>query len=401
MNNFKLQTKLAILLVLPVLVQVITLGSALVAWGGASSEPTLSITTSSLHTLVMLGMLGSIICLGFCYWVTTCILDRLHHLGESIERAALQSDLSYKTGKHPEDGLGRIANAFSALLEKFRSIVSQVQGANTKLSDFTDQLLAILVQAQDALRSQQKEINPVAAATHQMTTTVQDVAKNAVHAAGAAQSAGQETIRGDDLVARTLSSINQLAKEVGNASEVIQRVDSDSKEIGTVLDVIKGIAEQTNLLALNAAIEAARAGEQGRGFAVVADEVRTLAQRTQQSTQEIQNMIERLQSGAAQAVTVMQEGRNRAQANVEEAAKAGESLRAIKGAISLISEMNIQIAKTTGEQSKVSEAINSSLSSITQASSNSSQGAELSHKMSKAIQDTVMVLKAAVKDFTV
>ncbi|MFM8453488.1 MAG: methyl-accepting chemotaxis protein [Gammaproteobacteria bacterium] len=255
--------------------------------------------------------------------------------------------------------------------------------------------------ARDALKGQQKEIAHISEATSQMSGTVQDVAKNASHAADAAQSAGQETVRGDELVARTLSSINQLAKEVSHASEVIQRVDSDSKEIGSVLDVIKGIAEQTNLLALNAAIEAARAGEQGRGFAVVADEVRTLAQRTQQSTQEIQNMIERLQSGAAQAVTVMQEGTNRVQANVEEATKAGESLRAIKQSIGMIGDMNIQIASATEKQISVAKAINENLSHISEVALQTSQGSDHAAQSVQDLLNLAANLKALTQGFII
>ncbi|THB70290.1 MAG: methyl-accepting chemotaxis protein [Gammaproteobacteria bacterium] len=212
--------------------------------------------------------------------------------------------------------------------------------------------------------SQKAEVDKVATAMTEMSATVHEVARNATEAAEAAQRADEETSKGKMVVSQAIEAIDLLASEVNDAAQVIHRLEQDSDEIGAVLDVIRGIAEQTNLLALNAAIEAARAGEQGRGFAVVADEVRTLAQRTQQSTQEIQNMIERLQSGAQDAVKAMEQGRSRAQVGVEQAAEAGTSLETIAQAVGTISDMNTQIATAAEEQSVVAEEINLNIVSI-------------------------------------
>ena len=211
---------------------------------------------------------------------------------------------------------------------------------------------------------QKDEVDKVATAMTQMSATVHEVARNATEAAEAAQRADEETSKGKMVVSQAIEAIDLLANEVNEAAQVIHRLEQDSDEIGAVLDVIRGIAEQTNLLALNAAIEAARAGEQGRGFAVVADEVRTLAQRTQQSTQEIQNMIERLQSGAQDAVKAMEQGRSRAQVGVEQAAEAGTSLETIAQAVGTISDMNTQIATAAEEQSVVAEEINLNIVTI-------------------------------------
>jgi methyl-accepting chemotaxis protein len=178
-----------------------------------------------------------------------------------------------------------------------------------------------------------------------------------------------------------------LAKDVEEVADVIQKLESDSNNIGGVLDVIRGIAEQTNLLALNAAIEAARAGEQGRGFAVVADEVRTLAQRTQQSTEEIQHMIEQLQSGANNAVQAMKLGRDRAESTVQQAMQAGESLDAIKAAVGTITDMNTQIASAAEEQSAVAEEVNRNIINISdvaiKTTENVNETAEASAKLSQ------------------
>jgi len=190
-----------------------------------------------------------------------------------------------------------------------------------------------------------------------------------------------------------------LASEVENAADVIDKLRQDSENIGTVLDVIKGIAEQTNLLALNAAIEAARAGEQGRGFAVVADEVRTLASRTQESTQEIQEMIERLQSRSSDAVNVMEQGRSRAEKTVDQAAMAGDSLDAITNSVASINEMNTLIAAASEEQSSVSEEINRNVVNINSLADDSVQGAQQTTSESEALAALAQRLQDLVSQF--
>ncbi len=202
------------------------------------------------------------------------------------------------------------------------------------------------------------------------------MAENAQSAAQAVDEANTEAGSGKQVVSDTVSVINRLSGEVGQAAQVINRLEEDSAAIGTVLDVIRNIADQTNLLALNAAIEAARAGEQGRGFAVVAEEVRSLASRTQESTQEIQSMIERVQNGTREAVNVMTSGVTTTQDTVEKAAKAGESLDNIVTTISSIAQMNNQIVNAAGEQTVVAEDIDRSVLHISELSSNAAQGTQ-------------------------
>jgi methyl-accepting chemotaxis protein len=201
------------------------------------------------------------------------------------------------------------------------------------------------------------------------------VARNASSAADEAHTADLEAQQGKQVVSETTQAISSLANEVDNASTVIQKLESDSESISSILDVIRGIAEQTNLLALNAAIEAARAGEQGRGFAVVADEVRSLANRTQESTQEIQKMIEKLQSGASDAVEVMVKGRDWANTSVEKAEQAASALERITKAVDVINSMNTQIATAAEEQSAVAQEIDRNVTNIHQVSNQTADGA--------------------------
>jgi methyl-accepting chemotaxis protein len=231
------------------------------------------------------------------------------------------------------------------------------------------------------MQQQHSATDQVATAITEMSATVQEVARNASDAADAATEADRNVLQGQEVVQKTIGAITDLAQDVDNAAHVIRDLSTNSDNIGKVLDVIKGIAEQTNLLALNAAIEAARAGEQGRGFAVVADEVRTLASRTQESTQEIQEMIEKLQDGAGNAVKVMETGCDKAQTTVTLAEDAGAALKAITTSVNDISQMNVQIATAAEEQNAVTEDINRNVVDI---SSVSDSTAEASNQIETA-----------------
>ena len=294
--------------------------------------------------------------------------------------------------------LSKAVNSFvNSLKSMIQSIASEVNNLTSSSSDLRD------FSAEQSMRSetQRNETTQVATAIEEMTATVQEVARNATSAANAAGEADTAAVKGKDVVSGTVSSINSLASEVENAADVIDKLRQDSQNIGTVLDVIKGIAEQTNLLALNAAIEAARAGEQGRGFAVVADEVRTLASRTQESTQEIQEMIERLQSRSSDAVNVMEQGRQRAEKTVEQAALAGESLDAITKAVASINEMNTLIAAAAEEQSAVSEEINKNVVNINDLADDSVNGAQKTTTESEALAALAQRLHDLVSQFKV
>ncbi len=284
-----------------------------------------------------------------------------------------QGDLTRRLSQAGQDETAQFAGGFNLFLGKIQELVRQVAAAVAQLASAAEQTSTITEQTNKRAQQEQIETEHVATAMHEMTATVQEVARNAAHAAHAAQNANQQADAGMQVVNQTMSAIKALAAEVDNAAQVIQKVEQDSTSIGMVMDVIRGIAEQTNLLALNAAIEAARAGEQGRGFAVVADEVRTLANRTQQSTQEIQNIIGRLQNGTREAVQVMVNSRIQAQSSVEQAGHAAASLAEITRAIATINDMNTQIASAAEEQSAVAEEINNNVATIKRMTSETAQ----------------------------
>ena len=285
-----------------------------------------------------------------------------------------EGDLTRRLPVQGSDEVAQLATAFNGFAAKLRELISDLIGAVAQLSAAAGELSASSDDTSSRVQRQQIETEQVVAAVHEMSATVQEVARNASDAAHAAQEANRETAAGGGVVRETVDAIGGLASDIESAAEVIRRLETDSDAIGKVLDVIRGIAEQTNLLALNAAIEAARAGEQGRGFAVVADEVRTLAMRTQTSTKEIQEMIERVQAGADSAVKAMEQSRARSANTVTQAGRAGASLEAIAGAIGRITDMTAQIASAAEEQSAVAEEINRNLTSINDSVEGSARG---------------------------
>ena len=324
----------------------------------------------------------------------------LRELRELIETADRDKDLTVTVCISQQDEIGQVASAFQRMMDRFREIISdvrttseQLQSNSTKLSDTTEL-------TREGVAVQTRETDQVATATTEMTHAIEEVSRNAKQAADAANEANNETNDGTQVLELAIRSINSLSARINNASGVINNVATDSAAIGSVLDVIRGIAEQTNLLALNAAIEAARAGEQGRGFAVVADEVRSLAQRTQESTQEIQEMIERLQDGTNKAVKTMAEGTEEMERTVNEAEKAGGSLTAISTAVSLISEMNAQIATATEEQMSVSQEISRNVVSISEVAKSSEQSVEEVDQASTELNDVARRLASMVGEFT-
>jgi len=267
--------------------------------------------------------------------------------------------------------------------------------------DGVNQICVVADATSNGVQNQHSETQNVEMAIQRMTQIAQDVSSKAAQAAEAASIAKEESEKGNNVVGQTVSSIQALAKAVENASNSINRVEAESINIGGVLDVIQGISEQTNLLALNAAIEAARAGEQGRGFAVVADEVRTLAQRTQESTKEIQAMIETLQSVSRETVSVMEAGQNQASESVKYASDAGNSLRQITQAVQAITEMNTLINDEAGSQSGVAVEINQNMHTISQIATESMDGAERTNQESRVLADLASNLQKLVSKFKI
>ncbi len=320
-----------------------------------------------------------------------------------LTTAALRIADNDLTGKVPQldrrDEVGQLAAAVTAMQEKLVRRVKEIAAVTQQVRHAAETLNAVSDHTNSGVQQQRSETQQVASAMHEMTATVHEVARNTAAAAEAASHADEEVGGGSKVVKQTIASISKLADEVRKGVEVISRLEQDSNTIGAVLDVIKSIAEQTNLLALNAAIEAARAGEQGRGFAVVADEVRTLAQRTQVSTREIQQMIEKLQQGAQEAVRVMHEGRSQAEVSVNQAGQAGRSLDTIRSAVSTIHDMTTQIASAAEEQSAVAEEINRNIVNIGHVVDQASSGMEETAGASDELNRLAEQLQAVVMQF--
>ena len=334
-----------------------------------------SLDTFELITSAI-GFALAMIILATLYWLAIGILRPMRDLAKTMTEAANENNLTIRMTIKTQDEIGETSQAFNRMLEKFQASIGQVNGSSTQIAAASVEMSAITLQTTQDLQKQQSETGQLAAAMHQMTTTVQEVARNASEAANGAAQAIAESDTGRLAVNTTTETINSLYQSIDKASSAIQKVEDDSEKVGSILEVIRSIAEQTNLLALNAAIEAARAGEQGRGFAVVADEVRTLASRTQAATQEIQQMVESLQTGIHESVQLMNKSSEISQSGVEHTLKAGDALEGIVNAVSTINDMNMQIASATEEQGTVAEDINRNVVSISDLSSQITENAE-------------------------
>ncbi len=322
---------------------------------------------------------------------------KLEQLATALQEIAEgDGDLTRRLDESRKDELGEVAHWFNLFVGKLQHLMGDIKGSTDSLTGSARQLSQIAEKSNTEITEQQMQTDQLATAINEMAAAVQEVAHNTKQAATTADKANREAGNGRSIVNGNIDAMDNLANEIQKASAVIHQLQSESNEIGGVLDVIKGIAEQTNLLALNAAIEAARAGEQGRGFAVVADEVRTLASRTQESTQEIQNMIERLQSRAQEAVKVMNENQAQSQAGVENASRVNDSLQNINTAIEEISDLNTQIASAADEQSHVAEEVNRNIQQISQCTDAAVGGSE---QVARASEDLTR-LATQLRDLT-
>ncbi|AKA18008.1 methyl-accepting chemotaxis protein [Aeromonas hydrophila] len=334
----------------------------------------LSIIIALLLGLGLAGVLSTVL--------TRQIRDPLVMLARQAQRIA-SGDLGkgelqewIRGSRFKRDELGQLGAAIDRMQGSLADLVSEIAGSVSQLSSAVEEVSAISEQSATGMARQQSEVSQVATAMNEMQSTVNEVARNTTDAMSAAKDAFRTSTQGNQVVRSAISSIEEVSVKIEQAGAVVQQLEQDSNNISMVLDVIRGIAEQTNLLALNAAIEAARAGEQGRGFAVVADEVRSLAQRTQNSTAEISKMIEVLQERTAEAGSAMQLSRQQMQESVGLAREAGSSIDTINGAVTQITDMNTLIATATEEQNAVTEELNRSIVNIHNAADENALGAQ-------------------------
>ena len=278
--------------------------------------------------------------------------------------ASGDGDLTQRLAYAKKDELGELVNWFNRFLDKLQPTIAQIKQSITEARGTADQSSAIARQTSEGMQVQFREIDQVATASNEMSATAHDVANSASNAASAARGADQSAREGMSIIEQSTRDITTLADEVSKAVSEVEALAVNSEQIGSVLEVIRSIAEQTNLLALNAAIEAARAGESGRGFAVVADEVRNLAKRTQDSVEEIRQVIERIQSGTRGVVATMHSSQQQAQSNAGQIHQAVQALGKISDAVTVISDMNLQIASAAEQQSAVAEEVNRNVSAI-------------------------------------
>lgn len=310
-------------------------------------------------------------------------------------------DMTQRLDDSAKDEFGELSRSCNTLIDSLRSLIQGIISRSTQLAAASEETSAITGESSQAIRNQQAQVEQAATATTEMSSTSQTVSNSAQQALKEIKNADKEADRVKGISSQNKATIEQLAREVDDASQVINKLHQDSASIGSILDVIRGIADQTNLLALNAAIEAARAGEQGRGFAVVADEVRSLASKTQESTQEIQAMIESLQSGAEAAVSAMSKGKQQAESCVEQSDLANTALDSITTAVAQAHDVSEEISTAAQEQQQVSQEISERLESIVAIAEQTAEGANQTNISSSEVAKLAEELRLSVDEFKV
>ncbi|MBA6256731.1 MULTISPECIES: methyl-accepting chemotaxis protein [unclassified Colwellia] len=342
-----------------------------------------------------------IIAFGFALFVSRSILSGINQLNETMKRVSETQDLSLSVLINSDDEVGEMANSFNDMLGKFRNLITAVNLSVDSVHEATDSLSKNIHFANSGVDSQIQQTDMVATAVTEMVATVDEIANNTNAAASKAEATNNNAIIGKEGVTQTIAKIDQLSEKLRESENIVQELAKDSDTIGSVLDVIRGIAEQTNLLALNAAIEAARAGEQGRGFAVVADEVRTLASRTQDSTQEIETIISSLQGRTKEIVSHMAICRTQGKDSADQASSAGKMLEEITQDVSTIMEMNTAIASAIQEQSTVASEVNKHVVEIRDVAEQAGQISNQNAQMSEELSQQAAVLNKEVSQFKV
>ena len=366
--------------------------------GSANSDALAEIASSARATSIFMLLAIIVLLAGIVFYLTRSFASPVNRLANLMHQVTEDKNLSVRADTTGNAELSKIAVAFNTVLSDFESLINEVHNSVTRLKASTQDLSAVTEQSGQNMVMQQSESQQVATAMNQMASTAQEVSRNASDAAETVHEAQTTATESAEVAVEAMCAMDNLVAEVDSASGVITRLETESDNIGMVLDVIKGIAEQTNLLALNAAIEAARAGEQGRGFAVVADEVRALAGKTQSSTDEIQSMIEHLQAGSREAVKVMNAARTLGEEGSTQTEAAAEALAMISGSVKQINDMTTQIASAAQQQTAVAEEISGNITSISQITEATVQGSMQTSEATehlKALAEELQTMLAA------
>jgi methyl-accepting chemotaxis protein len=356
--------------------------------------------SSAFTMVVTLLIIATVLTLLFAWLLTNSITRPIDSALKAAEDIA-EGDLTRTITVDGTDEAGRLLAAMLKMQSKLRDTLQRISGSATQLASAAEELNAVTDESARGLSQQNNEIEQAATAVNQMTSAVEEVARNAVSTSEASKNATTSASDGRDLVQETVSAIERMSNDVQSTSTLIGNLADESRDIGKVLDVIRGLADQTNLLALNAAIEAARAGEAGRGFAVVADEVRALAHRTQQSTSEIERMIGSIQGGTEQAVNSMRSSTERAESTLNIAKGAGLALDTINSAVVEINERNLVIASAAEEQAQVAREVDRNLVNIRDLSTQSATGANQTSAASNELSRLAVDLNGMVARFKV